>query len=242
MPTVTLPSDMPAHMKRLPRDTVGRPIPFFAAYVNGEHDFRLMDSAKLVQAIRDQLCWVCGQRLNRQRNSENPRGTFVAGPMCLINRTSAEPPSHGDCAAWSARACPFLTKPGKERRETNLPGELAEPAGLMIARNPGVTALISSLRWKVWNPQRETGVGGAGLLFEFSRIENVMWMCEGRQAYSHEVLASIESGLPELIRVANDQPGAMPHLARKLRTALDWVAPGFADDVPNIRWLLERLP
>jgi len=242
MPTVTLPPDMPARMKSLPRDSVGRPIPFFAAVVNGEHDFRFMDSKRLVEAIRDQLCWVCGSRLNRQRGSDAPRGVFVAGPMCLVNRTSAEPPSHTDCATWSAKACPFLTKPAKERRETNMPDNISEAAGLMIARNPGVTALISSLRWKVWNPKRETGIGGDGLLFEFSRIENVLWMTEGRQAFSHEVLASIETGLPDLIRVAQSEPGAIPHLARKLRTALDWVAPGFSDDVPTIRWLLARLP
>jgi hypothetical protein len=37
------------------------------------------------------------------------RWSFVVGPMCGINRNSAEPPSHKECAQWSARNCPFLS-------------------------------------------------------------------------------------------------------------------------------------
>lgn len=239
MPTVQLPADMPPRMRQLPLDDVGRPIPFFVAEFNGVPDFRVTSAEKMVAAIRQQLCWTCGQRLLRVRGSTSPRGTFVAGPMCLINRTSAEPPNHADCAEWSSRACPFLTKPAKVRRDGNMP-EVTESPGIMLDRNPGVTALIASLRWQVWNPKQETGIGGDGLLFEFGRIENVTWMAQGRLARREEVLGSIESGLPTLVEMAETEVGAMPHLANKLRDAMRWIGPGSVDDYPTIRATLEQ--
>jgi hypothetical protein len=219
-------------MKQLPRNSVGYPIPYFVDNTAGlrDPDFRFMDGAKLVTAIREQLCWVCGQRLHRlRRDSPAPKGVFVAGPMCLVNRTSAEPPNHGDCAEWSAKACPFLTKPGKVRREGNVPGDLAEPAGVMIARNPGVTALISSGRWRVWRPPN------GGLLFDFDRVDAVAWMSEGRPATASAVLGSIDSGLPALLEVADEQPGARSELAHKLRAAMRYVPSAEnIEDYPNI--------
>ena len=84
--------------------------------------------------------------------------------MCLVNRTSAEPPNHADCAEWSARACPFLTTPKKVRRESGIPegASIHDAAGIAIARNPGVTALIDCSKWKLWNP-------GNGVLFQMAK-------------------------------------------------------------------------
>lgn len=239
MPTVPLPPDMPPRMRHLPRDEVGRPMPFFAAEVNGAHDFRVMDPNSLVRAIREQLCWVCGQRLNRVRGSTAPLGTFVAGPMCLVNRTSAEPPCHGDCAEWSAKACPFLSKPAKTRREGNMP-EVQEAAGIGIMRNPGVTALITAERWRTWDPGQVAGPHG--ILFDFSRITNVRWMTLGRNASAIEVMDSIESGIPLLFDMAEAEPGATIHLARKTRDALRWVGDFDIGDFPTVAKVLSHLP
>ena len=246
MATIQLPADMPSRMRRLPRDEVGRPIPYFAATLpDGSHDFRFMEGEKLLAAIREQLCWVCGQRLNRVRGDNIPRGTFVAGPMCLINRTSAEPPCHYECAEWSAKACPFLSKPAKSRRETNVPDNVdMEGPGIMIRRNPGVTALIDSARWKPWVPDPK------GVLFSFSRIEGVHWVCEGRSARGSEVLESIESGIGQLLALAREQDeaegggGALRELAVRTRAALRWapISPGDAASYPTIAGILMELP
>lgn len=226
--TISLPPDMPSRMRRLRRDEVGRPVPWFVPWVDGKPDFRLMDSERLVEAIRGQLCWVCGHRLSRIRGQIAPKGTFVAGPMCLVNRTSAEPPAHGDCAAWCARACPFLVRPGKTRREANLPERLST-AGMAIKRNPGVTALIESERWAIFRAPAVVSVGGEaesrdGLLFTMQQVSSVDWVCEGRRATAAEVLTSIETGIGLLVAMAETEEGALPDLARKLRGALSWVS------------------
>jgi hypothetical protein len=181
-------------------------VPFFVGYVDDKPDVRTMDSDALRQAVMENLCWVCGQRLLRVQTKFV--GTFVAGPMCLVNRTSAEPPSHADCAEWCARACPFLTNPNKVRRDKNMPEGWHEAPGIAILRNPGVTALIESHRWLPWTPHE----GGPGLLFNFQRIRSVGWVKEGREATTDEVYDSIESGLPALVEVAKEEPGAMEAL------------------------------
>ena len=238
MMLVQLPPDLPSRMRRLPRDSVGRPVPWFVPWVDGAPDFRLMEPQRVVDAIQGQLCFVCGERLLRNRTG-GPRGTFVAGPMCLVNRTSAEPPCHADCAAWCARACPFLTKPAKERRTGNMPEEAGEAAGIAITRNPGVTALIDCIRWTFWRPP----IGGDGLLFTMQQVEDVQWVCEGRRANTVEVLESIESGLPTLVEMAESEAGAMPFLGRKLHNALRFIGDGVRlDDFPTIGRVLEAQP
>lgn len=212
MHQVVLPPDMPRKMRQLPRDEVGRPIPFFVEYVDGKPDFRVMNPRNFLSAIHANLCWVCGTALPR---SPFP-ATFVAGPMCLINRTSAEPPGHFACGEWSAKACPFLSKPAKVRREGGL-DELAEAPGIMLARNPGVTALIDAERWTHF---REPN----GYLFRFSFIKRVAWMTRGREATRGEVLDSIHSGLPILQEMAAEEgPSAEASLARMVADAMKWV-------------------
>lgn len=242
MPTVTLPPDMPPTMRRLPRDEVGRPIPFFAAIVDGKHDFRFMDGKKLVEAVVKQLCWVCGQRLHRRNRMEDvPRGTFVAGPMCLINRTSAEPPSHAACAEWSAKACPFLTKPLKNRRSTDMPEDVTSPAGISIERNPGVTALIDSEVWQFYRVGANQAGANDGVLCSFSRVTSVRWMSGGKNATNSEVLESIETGIGQLIEMAAMEAGGTRALAHKTRDAMRWVGHVDTAQYPLIASVLAEL-
>jgi hypothetical protein len=101
---------LPGRMLGLPVDKRGYPVPWFVDWLDGEPEFRAMDPEKWAKAIKRKLCWVCGQQLGT-------RFSFVLGPMCGINRTTAEPPCHLDCARWSARNCPFLTAQMTRRRE-----------------------------------------------------------------------------------------------------------------------------
>src|SRR6267154_1896953 len=100
----------PKRSAELPRDERGYPVPWFVEWIDGKPDFRVMDSDKLVEAIKYKRCWVCGGPLGHYK-------VFTIGPMCMVNRTSAEPPSHRDCAEFSVRNCPFLTTPDMHRRE-----------------------------------------------------------------------------------------------------------------------------
>src|SRR5690242_9611301 len=133
-------ADLPERMQRLPRVTRnGReiPVPWFVDWINGEPEFRAMNPEHFVAAIRSRLCWVCGEKMG-------VNVCFVAGPMCGINRTSSEPPCHGDCARWSAINCPFLSKPNMVRREDELLNNaklVGNSAGIALTRNPGVAML-----------------------------------------------------------------------------------------------------
>src|SRR5258708_39459955 len=95
---------IPQRMARLPISPTGFPVPWFVAWVDGVPDFRVIGPDKIVQAVKRNLCWLCGQ----------PKGihhAFVIGPMCAINRTISEPSSHLECAQFAAVACPFLANP-----------------------------------------------------------------------------------------------------------------------------------
>src|SRR5215471_2610088 len=178
---------MPLPIAALPRNKAGYPIPWFIdrrADVDGEPDFRIMDERKLRLAVAEQLCWVCGTPLARL-------ASFVIGPMCAVNRTSAEPPCHHPCATYSARVCPFLSTPAMTRRERHMPEGHVEPPGVMLRRNPGVTLVWTTAQAAAY-PYED------GLLFEIGEPKRVEWWTQGRPATAAEVLASIDSGMPAL--------------------------------------------
>ena len=77
---------LPPQMARLPIAR-GYPVPWFVAWVDGRPEFRAVRPGQVEHALKHRLCWVCGTSLGRFK-------TFVIGPMCGINRTTAEPPCH----------------------------------------------------------------------------------------------------------------------------------------------------
>jgi hypothetical protein len=197
---------LPPRMERLPLDAKGYPVPYFVAWVDGVPDHRIVDAEKLRAARRDKACWLCGQPLGRY-------GAFVIGPMCCINRVSSEPPSHVDCADFAARACPFMTKPKAVRREAALPDGVKEPAGIMARRNPGVTLLWVSERWRSF-------AAPGGELVDIGEATETRWYAEGRRATRAEVEASIASGCPTLEALAAQEgPHALAELARRRKHA-----------------------
>ena len=122
---------MPIGIRALPIDPVrGMPVPWFVTWLDGKAEFRVADGKKYTRALEEGLCWTCGQVLPRKH-------AYLAGPMCAVNRVSAEPPSHRECAEYSVRACPFLSRPHMDRREAGLPVVLDAPGGFMLKRNPG---------------------------------------------------------------------------------------------------------
>lgn len=202
---------MPPRIARLDVDGRGYPVPWFVATVDGRPDFRVVKPGAVMEAVRAPRCWICGQLLL------DTRVAYVIGPMCAVNRTSAEPPSHRDCARYAARACPFLARPHARRRDTGLPGDAAGPAGTMIRRNPGV-----ALVWITRPPLRVFGDGHGGLLFDVGDPVAVEWYAEGRAAGRDEVLASIESGLPLLRAEAETEgPDACAVLDRLTSRAME---------------------
>ena len=196
--------EMPVRIAMLPRDKHGRPVPWFAAWIGGQPDFRVVGPGKTEIARLDRRCWVCGITFRRQEDR-----AFVIGPMCAVNRVSAEPPSHRDCAIYSATACPFLATPNMTRRERHLPEGTADPPGISIRRNPGV-ALVWVTGYRSYKAFRD----GDGYLFNIGEPKQALWFARGREATRAEVLASIDSGLPILADMAErDGTGAVAELA-----------------------------
>lgn len=203
---------IPDHMRDLPRDKHGRPIPWFAAEVNGERDFRVVEPRMIAKAYKENLCWVCGKRNGAYK-------AFVIGPMCGINRTSAEPPSHRDCAVFSARACPFLSRPNMVRRENNMPEGHTDPGGIMIKRNPGVTLVWITKSFKPF----KTPDGGT--LFEIGDPTSVLFFRESRPATRIEVVESIDSGIGLLEAEAEDEGNGAVEDLKKYRLRFEGLIP-----------------
>lgn len=201
---------MPPRIAELPLAR-GYPVPWFVAWIDGEPDFRVIGPGKVRDAARFRWCWICGKPLGS-------RFAYLVGPMCAVNRTSAEPPSHRDCAVFSAIACPFMTKPQMRRREGNLPEDAVEPGGIMLRRNPGV-----ALVWISHGPIRRK----AEDLFDLGYPDETIWYTEGRSAHRSEIVASIESGLPALVELAEAQGGRAPReLSRLVDNAMRLIPSG----------------
>ena len=200
----------PERMRNRPIDERGYSIPWFVAQIDGKHDFRIADSVKRARAIRDSLCWVCGEKLGVKQ-------TFCIGPMCLVNRVTSEPPSHLDCAIYAAKGCPFLTRPKAQYRTANLPQGLDGPAGIPLMHNPTACALYTT-RSYTFVP------GTKGMLLRLGEPESVTFWHEGRIATRAEVDAAINVGFPKLAAMAEeDGPAAVKELEKMLEAAQFWL-------------------
>lgn len=198
---------MPARIAALPVFR-GYPVPWFVAYPNGpegEPEFRTMDAKKWVAAVKQKLCWVCGEPLGAYL-------VFVLGPMCGITRTTSEPACHRECAEWAAVNCPFLARPHMTRRENDLPEGIEEPGGIHLRRNPGVALLWCTRSFTLFRgPDRK-------YLIQVGDPLEVICYAEGRKATRQEVDESVAGGLPKLIEVAKiDGPEAEAELVRQVQ-------------------------
>ena len=178
---------MTPRLARLPVDPErGYPVPWFVTWINGKPEFRLADSEKWVQAVKHSLCWVCGEPMGSYK-------AFVIGPMCCVNRISGDPPSHLECALWSVKGCPFLTKPQMVRREDELVNRhRPNVGGIMIERNPGVMLIWVTKKYTLASD------GRGRHLFSLGEPDSLSWWSEGRRATREEVMRSIDTGLPLL--------------------------------------------
>jgi len=207
--------EVPQRMRSLPIRR-GYPVPWFVAEVDGDYHFPTADGRKFAIAVRKRLCWVCGQPLGKRR-------AFVIGPMCAINKTTSEPPTHRECAIFSATACPFLSRPHMKRQK-EMPEGAKPPPGMHIMRNPGATLVwVCKEYWLRQVPQGDDG-SRAGYLFKLGPPIEVAWYAQGRLASREEVMESITSGLPILRQVA-EQHGEQKLLDLAYADALRLVPP-----------------
>jgi hypothetical protein len=200
--------DLPEHMRGLPVDHRGFPVPWFVPWVDGEPHFPAADARKFTEATKHGKCWVCGGTMGKFRAA-------VIGPMCALNRTIAEPQSHVECARFSARRCPFLANPRMGRvPDHKQPDDVRDPPGVALRRNPGACAV-----WIERQPSMQFYTGN-GFLFKLGEPDAVEWYANGREAFREEVLMSIKTGLPALMELAVQDPdpeGAFRELGTRMR-------------------------
>lgn len=201
---------LPERMRHLPVSPTGFPVPWFVSRDDaGNYDFRAIHYDRIGKAVKQRLCWLCGQTLGRHL-------AFVIGPMCAVNRVSSEPPSHRHCAEYAVKACPFLTQPRMRRNSKDLPD--GEIAGVHLDRNPGATLIWITDNYRVFRPDRTK----AGVLFNLGDPKQVFFYREGRPATRAEVRESIDSGLPILRGMAiKEGPAAEQALAAQYARALE---------------------
>jgi hypothetical protein len=186
---------LPPRFLKLPLDHRGYPVPKFVWHKpDGTYDFRVIEPGWPSKCMRNGLCWLCGEKLGKFM-------CFVIGPMCAINRNTAEPPCHRECAEFAVQACPFMRFPNRKRDEEALPEDGVKAGGdaAMIMRNPGVTLLWIT---KSYRPYR---AHDGSTLIEIGEPVDVAWWAHGRAATRDEVMASIDSGLPILRAMAEKE-------------------------------------
>lgn len=178
---------LPLFMRQLPVDKRGFPVPYFVAWQHGVPVFPAMDPKKFQIALKQKRCWVCGRKLFANK-------AFVIGPMCCVNRINSEPPSHVECAEFSAKNCPFLSRPMAKR---TFEGDRSQVAGIMIDRNPGVCAVWITTTFKPFE-------AGNGTLFDLGPPKRLEFYAQGRIATDAEIRASVASGLPLLMKASQE--------------------------------------
>ena len=161
---------LPDRMIGRPVDHRGFPVPWFVTRKDsdGLWDFRTIDTGRVVEANKHRKCWVSGHPLGR-------RVAFVIGPMCIVNRIASDPPVIPEIGEWSARVCPFLSRPLAKRPDYDGPNHTP---GHMVLDNPGLTAVWVTRNYRI------TPEG----LFGFGDPERVTWWRKGQ-----EVTGSIEA-------------------------------------------------
>lgn len=179
----------PPAIAALPVNEKGFPVPWFVPWIDDKPDFRAVDPRQILKAHRESRCWICGGKLGGTK-------VFAIGPMCGVNRVSAEPPSHLVCARFAVKACPFMSRPLAKRAAIDDLATAQPPAGIMLEHNPGVTLLWTTQTYRF---EREDDVRG---LFRIGSPTKVEWYREGREATHDEALEAIHLGLPKLFEMA----------------------------------------
>src|SRR3982751_3408771 len=183
---------IPDKMRKRPLDARGYPVPWFVQWIDGKPDFRVMDTRKYQLALDKRRCWLCGQPIGKY-------ATFVAGLMCIVTRTSADPPSHIECAKFAVKGCPFLTIPTAQYREAKLPeGAHASPGAVMD--NPEVSALWITAEWQPITVMGDDGRPSTLVLF--GDAKSVTYWKQGREATGVEVWETFWRRLTILQKVA----------------------------------------
>ena len=202
---------MPSRIAGLPISPKGYPVPWFVAEVDGVYDFRTIGAGKVERAARWRRCWICGGMMGKYQ-------AVAVGPMGIVNRLSADPGSHRECAVYGSVACPFLNRSVTRCRDISLPPDVQIKPSADQPRANGVTAV-----W-VTDADLTPVYNGDDVAFEFSHPTEVLWFAAGREATREEVISSMEYGMLILMELAAKRSvTALRNLERRFRGTLQFI-------------------
>jgi hypothetical protein len=98
---------MPERIARLPRDKRGYPIPWNVLRADdGTPFFTVNDDRQHFEALRLDLCPLCGERIGRWH-------WWVGGPKAAFDEHGwyLDLPGHRDCIRFALETCPYLAMP-----------------------------------------------------------------------------------------------------------------------------------
>lgn len=99
---------MPARVARRPRHG-SIPILFTSLIKDGVPDFRVSDPDRVVEALANRLCAICGEPLDYWM-------VFIGSKNMIEGRTAPEPMHHEACIRYALAVCPYLL--GERNRRT----------------------------------------------------------------------------------------------------------------------------
>lgn len=197
--------NIPPEMGVRPIDHRGFPVPWFVTekHEDGRWNFNVVTSERVSQAITKRLCWVSGEPLGSF-------GSFVIGPMCVVNRVAADPPARKFIAEWSAQVCPFLSRPLAKRPEVP---DVHDTPGHMVTDNPGMCAVWTT---KTWTRDRHG-------LIRMGEPHSVTWWREGRRATQEEIDTIFAERVEKLLEIAaQDGPDAVNLCRAHIKMSEKW--------------------
>ena len=193
--------DAPSAMKARPIDHRGFYVPWFVSEKNcaGLWDFSVVTAERRDRALKSRLDWVTGEPLGRHM-------AFVIGPMCIINRIASDPPVRLETARWSARVCPFISRPLAKRPD---PDRVGNTPGIPVSTNPGLCAIYVTSTISMHRG-----------LIQLGNPSHIEWWTKGRRADPDETGMGFDAGSESLRALASDEgPGAIAHFERLLSRA-----------------------
>lgn len=113
---------MPAAIAALPKTEQGYPVPFINfVSEKGIPDLRVTDAMKVLRAVQEKLCGICGQKLGYWV-------VFVGGSVSIENRAFSDPAMHEECVRYAIQVCPYLAIKGfRHTPHVKLATELDSP-------------------------------------------------------------------------------------------------------------------
>jgi len=142
--------EIPYRLARRPRDRRGYPVPWNVQIgVDGTPLFTVNNVERHMQAIREELCPICGERLGKWR-------WFVGGPRSAFDPHGAyfDLPGHHDCEQYALQVCPWLSTPryasllqeGVLPHRDKVPGHLILTDPTMLSDRPPCFVAVASDR------------------------------------------------------------------------------------------------